>query len=214
MTLFNNKFRIESTRLKGHDYSHAGEYFVTICTNNHKCLFGAVIEEKTRSSPVGKIAKNYWEKIPKHFHNIELDEFVIMPNHVHGIIIINDNCRNVKKDHGRDVQLNVSTEGINIFCYKNELNVSTGGINILPQNDLNVSTEVSPKRGTLSVIIRTYKAAVTTECRRKGYNEFQWQPRFYEHIIRDEKDLQNIHDYIVNNPIKWYSDKENPDLRK
>jgi REP element-mobilizing transposase RayT len=70
---------------------------------------------------------------------------------------------------------------------------------------------VSPKRGTLSVIIRTYKAAVTTECRKKCHKEFQWQPRFYDHIIRDERDLQNIRDYIVNNPIKWFSEKENPD---
>jgi REP element-mobilizing transposase RayT len=190
MTLFKNKFRIESTRLKGYDYSQAGEYFVTICTDNHRCLFGAVIEEEMRSSPVGKIAKSCWEKIPKHFRNVELDEFVIMPNHVHGIIIINDNRR--------DVQLNVSTDRINISS----------------KNDLNASTELSPKRGTLSVIIRTYKAAVTTECRRKGYNEFQWQSRFYEHIIRDEKDLQSIREYIINNPIKWFSDEENPDLGK
>ncbi|MGD1046402.1 MAG: transposase [Bacteroidota bacterium] len=175
MTLFKNTFRIESTRLKGYDYSQPGEYFVTVNTNNHECLFGTVIEEEMRLSPVGKIAKNCWEEILKHFHNVELDEFVVMPNHLHGIIIINDNRRDVQ---------------------------------------LNVSTRISPKKGTLSVIIRTYKAAVTTMCRHNGLSEFRWQPRFYEHIIRDEKDLQNICDYIVKNPIKWFSDKENPDQGK
>jgi putative transposase len=74
---------------------------------------------------------------------------------------------------------------------------------------LNVSTRISPKRGTLSVVIRTYKAAVTRECRCNNLHEFRWQPRFYEHIIRDEKELQNIREYITNNPIKWYYDHKN-----
>jgi putative transposase len=182
MTLFNNKFRIESTRLKGYDYSQPGEYFVTINTKNHECLFGAVIEEGMRLSPVGKIAKNCWEEIPKHFHNVELDEFVIMPNHVHGIIIINGQCRDVASR--RDVACNVSTEKMG---WK------------------------SPKRGSLGAIIRSYKSAVSNLCHEKDFDNFHWQPRFYEHIIRGEKNLQNIRAYIVNNPIKWLSDKENPD---
>jgi putative transposase len=189
MTLYKNTFRIESIRLKEYDYSLPGEYFVTICTDEHKCLFGTVIEEDVELSPIGRIVKSCWEEIPKHFHNIELDEFVIMPNHIHGIIIIDDNRRDVQSGemdnnpNGRDVQLNVSTR-------------------------------ISPKRGTLSVVIRTFKAAVTTECRRNGWYEFRWQPRFYEHIINDERDSQNIRDYIIDNPIKWFYDSENPDQRK
>jgi REP element-mobilizing transposase RayT len=93
------------------------------------------------------------------------------------------------------------------------LNVSTKEINIT-KNELNVSTGISPKRGTLSVVMRTYKAAVTTLCRHNGFNEFKWQSGFYEHIIRNEKDLQNTRDYIINNPVKWLYDEENIDRGK
>ena len=122
-----------------------------------------------RLSQEGIIAQQCWKQIPRHFENVELDEFVVMPNHIHGIIILND--------HGRDVQLNVPTR-------------------------------LSPKKGSLSVIIRTYKAAVTTECRRKGLSDFRWQSRFYEHIIRSDKDLDKIRDYISGNVLQWTFDSE------
>jgi len=172
MSLFKNVFRIESTRLKHYDYSQPGEYFITICIQSHECLFGHVHKEEMRLSPIGEIARKCWEEIPYHFNNIELDEYIIMPNHIHGIIIINESqCRDVQ---------------------------------------LNVSTRISPKRGSLSVVIRTYKAAVTTICRRNNSFEFCWQRRFCEHIIRNEKELNNIRDYIINNPVKWSFDEDNP----
>ena len=203
MTLYKNTFRIESTRLKEYDYSQPGEYFVTICTDEHKYLLGTVLEEDVELSPIGRIVKSCWEEIPKHFHNIELDEFVIMPNHIHGILIINDNCRDVQSGEQNN----------NPNCRE----VQSGEIDNNPNGrdvQLNVSTRISPKRGTLSVVIRTFKAAVTTECRRNGWYEFRWQPRFYEHIINDEKDSQNIRDYIIDNPTKWFYDSENLDQRK
>jgi putative transposase len=184
MTLFKNTFRIESTRLEKYDYSQPGEYFVTICARHHECKLGEVIHEVMNLSNIGAIAKKCWKEIPEHFHNVELGEYVVMPNHIHGILILNDQA-------GRDVQLNVSTKD---------------------PNESSVSTKISPKKGTLSVIIRTYKAAVTRECRRFGLNGFGWQPRFYEHIIKNEKDLQNVRDYIINNPIKWFYDSENPNI--
>jgi REP element-mobilizing transposase RayT len=174
MALYKSTFRIESTRLEGYDYSQPGEYFVTICARNHECKLGEVIQEIMNLSNIGAIAKKCWEEIPEHFHNVELDEYVVMSNHIHGILILIDQAN-------RDVQLNVSTK-------------------------------ISTKKGTLSVIIRTYKAAVTRECRRLGLNGFGWQPRFYEHIIRKEEDLENIRDYIINNPIKWFYDSENPNI--
>jgi REP element-mobilizing transposase RayT len=115
------------------------------------CIFGEIDDDEMRLSQAGTIAEQCWEEIPKHFSNVELDEFVVMPNHIHGIIIINE-TDDIKINYSRDVQLNVPTR-------------------------------LSPKRGSLSVIIRTCKAAVTTECRRNGHNEFRWQSRFYEHII-------------------------------
>jgi REP element-mobilizing transposase RayT len=160
-----------SVRLKEYDYSQPGEYFVTLCTHEKVCVFGEVVEDEVQLTPMGEIAKRCWEEIPKHFPNVELDEHVVMPNHIHGIIVLND--------HGRDVQLNVPTR-------------------------------LSPRRGSLSVIIRTYKAAVTAECRDKKYSEFRWQSRFYDHVIRDGQDLDRIREYIIENPIKWYLDENNP----
>ena len=159
----------KTIRLKEYDYAQPGEYFITICTYEKEDTFGEIVADEMRLSQEGRIAQQCWRQIPSHFEDVELDEFVVMPNHIHGIIILND--------HGRDVQLNVPTR-------------------------------LSPKKGSLSVIIRTYKAAVTTECRRKGLYDFRWQSRFYEHIIRGNKDLNNIRDYITGNVLKWASDSE------
>jgi len=161
----------KTIRLKEYDYSQPGGYFVTLCTHEKVCVFGEVVEDEVRLSLIGAIAKRFWDEIPNHFPMAEMDEYIVMPNHIHGIIVLND--------HGRDVQLNVPTR-------------------------------LSPRRGTLSVIIRTYKAAVTMECRKMGYSEFGWQSRYYDHIIRDGKDLDRICDYIVENPVKWYLDENNP----
>ncbi len=115
--------------------------------------------------------------MPKHFSNILLDEFVVIPNHVHGIIILNEpDCR--------DVQLNIPTE--------------------------EYFSKISPKSHSLGVIIRTYKAAVTTMCRQNGNTDFQWQHGYYDHIIRNERSLYKIREYIRTNPEQWTWDKENP----
>lgn len=87
MSLYKNKYRIESSRLKKWDYSAPGHYFITICTKDRKCLFGNVTRGKMILSEMGKIAEQYWREIPDHFNHVKLDEFVVMPNHIHGIII-------------------------------------------------------------------------------------------------------------------------------
>ena len=161
----------KSIRLKDYDYSQPGEYFVTICTHSHKCVLGEIIQGGMQLNIVGKIVEKCWREIPKHYPNVELDEYIIMPNQIHGIIILHD--------HGRDVQLNVPTR-------------------------------LSPRRWTLSVIIRTFKGAVTTECLRNKCNKFRWQLRFYEHIVRNDKELNSIRDYIGNNILQWSFDTENP----
>jgi len=103
VALYKDTYRIESARLQTYDYAQAGDYFVTLCTHRHKCVFGEVRGEEMHINEIGKILQRCWEEIPRHFPNVELDAFVVMPNHIHGIIVI--------KDHGRDVQLNVSTAG-------------------------------------------------------------------------------------------------------
>ena len=88
--LYKNKYRIQTTRLSSWDYSNSGYYFVTIWTKNKKCILGKIIEEKVTLSKIGKVVKACWLQIPIHFNNVKLDEFIIMPNHIHGIIIINN----------------------------------------------------------------------------------------------------------------------------
>jgi putative transposase len=185
----------KTIRLKDYDYSSPGEYFVTICSQDKICLFGHIVKEEMQLSIIGDIAQRCWLEIPNHFPNVELDAFVVMPNHIHGIIII--------QDSRRDVVLNVpeSSDPENHSVHEN--NNPTSDV------QLNVPTRFSPRRGTLSVIIRTFKGAVTLGCRRRGFSDFNWQPRFYEHIVRDDKDLNIIRDYIANNPIQWASDEDN-----
>ena len=178
MTLYKNKYRIESTRLPNYDYSSNGYYFVTICIHKKFCYFGQIVKSQMQLSQVGKIAQKHWQEIPQHFDGVYIDEYVIMPNHVHGIVIINNPCRDVA-------------------CY-----VSTN------DNDGASPTmsQLSPKSGSLSAIIRSYKSSVTRWCRQNCDDDFCWQPRFYEHIIRDETALNNIRRYIINNPAKWSED--------
>ena len=123
-------------------------------------------------------------EIPDHFKHIELDEFVVMPNHIHGIIIINDNRRGVRS--------NAPTEPNN---------------NINPENYF---SQISPQSGTLGVIIRAYKSSVTRWCRKNNYDQSIWQRNYYEHIIRNDKELYEIRKYIINNPMKWELDNEHP----
>ncbi|MFQ5686668.1 MAG: transposase, partial [Candidatus Scalindua sp.] len=122
--------------LKGYDYSQQGMYFVTVCTNNHHFLFGHITEERMILNNAGRFANKCWLETPEHFPHVALDEFIVMPNHIHGIIII---------------------------------------------NDMNV------------------------------YNV--WQRNYYEHIIRNEKELNKIREYIMYNPLKWLLDRKNPDRK-
>ena len=175
MAKFRNVFRIESARLKEWDYSNPWWYYITVNTKGHKFYFGEIIDGEMYQNQLGEILKKCWIDIPKHFQNAELDYYVIMPNHLHGIIILNES--------GKDVACNVSTD--------------------------NKYSEISPKPGSLSTIIRSLKSEVTREIHRIGYHDFNWQPRFYDRIIRNEKELYKIRNYIEKNPLKWFLEKEN-----
>lgn len=187
MLLFKNKYRVESARLQNWDYSWNGKYFVTIVTKNREHYFGNIVNGEMRFSEIGKIANECWCAIPEHFPFVVLDEFCVMPNHTHGIIVIN----NQNDNECRDVACNVSTDNVT--------------------NSKKMSN-ISPNPGSLSTIIRSYKSAVTKSVNENNYN-FVWQPRFYEHIIRNEKSLFEIRKYIKQNSLKWKIDlieKENP----
>lgn len=180
--LYKGKNRIESIRLKEWDYSSVGYYFVTICTRNRECIFGSIAEDKIKLTGIGKIANRYWLEIPEHFQNVKLDEYIIMPNHLHGIVMIEN--QNKKDTYN-------CRDGINA--------VSTD-----KQNPMRA-------KHSLFKIIRWYKGRCTYEINKmQNRIRFTWQSGFYDHVIRNEESLLKIREYIHNNPLKWDIDENNP----
>ena len=215
---FQNKYRIPSARLQNWDYGWNAAYFVTICTQNREYYFGDIVNGEMMLSEIGKIVKQNITEIRNHFPYIELGEFIVMPNHLHGIIVINktgDGRGNDVGRDGRDAINRVSTTPT----------IPTTPITPSPSSSPPPSIELSPippiptkQQGgitglknpmltdNLSKIIRWYKGRVTHESR-KIHADFAWQSRFHDHIIRDIKSFQKITKYIRNNPLNWQNDK-------
>jgi REP element-mobilizing transposase RayT len=166
------KYPRKTLRLKGYDYNLPGLYFVTICARARECTLGIVEEGRVHLSDIGKIVTKEWSNLLNHYPNIGLDEFVIMPNHVHGII---------------------------------EITTGRGGFRNPPLQ----------KQYGLPEIVRgfkTWSARKINEHQNTEYIPF-WQRSFYDHIIRNEKELYAIRKYIRNNPLQWELDQENPKNR-
>ena len=202
-----------SVRLKGYDYAQAGAYFITICTHERACLFGKITDGKMILNDAGKIANDEWLKTPELRKNVELDAFIVMPNHIHVIILINRrgvlntplNDPNSPNDPNSDLSnmpIADNDTGTGVLNTPNDLN--TGVFNTGVYN-----TPLRSPSQTIGAIVRGYKSSVTkqinilrdcTEC-------IVWQRNYHEHIIRNEQSYQNISNYIINNPSKWNDDK-------
>ena len=197
---FKDIYRIPSARLRNWDYGWNAPYFVTISTAHRECYFGEIINGKMILSEIGKIAEQYWNEIPHHFTFVEMGEFVVMPNHVHGIIIFNksdDGCHDaIGNANGRDAINRVSTEP-RTTTGKGMETKTIGGITGIYNPMLH---------DNLSRIIRWYKGRVAFESH-KIHASFDWQFRFHEHIIRTDESFQHISKYIRNNPSNWHDDK-------
>ena len=209
-----------SIRLKGYDYSQAGLYFITICCQNRICRFGKIENGAMILNEYGQIAFDEWMKTPNIRSNIQLDAFVVMPNHIHGIIVITDtgtgvshtplNGTNVLHTPICDTPLSVTgvcdkNRGV---CDKNR-GVCDTNRGVCDTNrgvcDTNRGVCDTPLRSpshTVGAIVRGYKSAVTKQI---GYSV--WHRNYHEHIIRNEKSYQRIANYIVNNPVNWKNDK-------
>ena len=183
-----------SIRLKGYDYSRPGAYFITICTSNRECWFGEIIDDKMILNEYGKIAKQCWIDIPVHFPDVMLDEFIVMPNHIHGIVVINRTNK-------------PNPVGANNHSPSNSHSpVNVGAKNFSPLQSLK-----SPSR-SIGSIVRGFKIGVTKRLRDKTPEKFPphhsiWQRNYYEHIIRNEQSYIRISEYICDNPQKWANDK-------
>ncbi len=227
MKKFKNKYRIPSARLAGWDYSHPGSYFITTCTKNRKHFFGEIIDGEMHLNEIGVIADNSWAEIPDHFENITLGEFIIMPNHVHGIITINDR---VETGHALSLPHALSPDKIKSVP---GLDLSVTDLD-LPQTDLDLpQTDLAkpdlaghlpgetghalslphprfrnPGKNSIPTMVGSFKSAVT-KLSNPVHTRFGWQSRFYDHIIRGPEDYLRISNYILNNPANWNSDKLN-----
>ncbi len=193
MDKFRNKYRITSVRLQPWDYRWAGAYFITICTANRIHYLGEIKNRKMVLSPIGVLADVFWHEIKNHAQNVELGAFVVMPNHVHGILILTGN------DNDND---------------NHTVTVGTGHALSLPSTNPSTNPTIGQQRfqnigkNSVSSIVGSYKSAVTKHAHRLGF-EFAWQTRFYDHIIRNEASFQTINNYIINNPVNWQEDKLN-----
>lgn len=192
--LYRNRYVIGSKRLAGFDYKSAGKYFITICTKNKTQYFGNVKNGKMELSEYGIIARDSWIEIPDHCSNIGLDEFVIMPDHIHGIISINANPYG---DDGIVAETRHASFLQPIIQNRNQ--------SIIPDSKSICNGQkirISPKPGSLGSIIGSYKSVVSKMIHRSDPN-FKWQSRFYDHIIRSDAELCRIRKYIRENPQKW-----------
>ena len=171
-----------SIRLPDYDYSQEGLYFITICVQNHECLFGEIANGEMQLNDLGKTLETICYELPQHYENVHLETFVIMPNHFHGIFCFDNN----------DVCTGV---GARLIAPLHRA-PTTGGF----AHDKNPMFHIN-----LSRIIRWLKGRTTFECR-KIHADFEWQRNYYEHIIRDSNAHARIAEYIVNNPVNWDMD--------
>jgi len=173
-----------SIRLQDYDYSSEGAYFVTMCTQNRECLFGEIVNGEMILNEYGKIVEQCWNDLPNHYDNIELDAYVIMPDHFHGIIFI------------------VSVDSVNAIDSVDS--VSVGAIHELPR--------LRRRKMLLPKIVGRFKmnSAKQINLMRNTPGISVWQRNYYEHIIRNDKSLENIRNYIINNTSKWYYNDYNP----
>ena len=173
-------------RLQGFDYSQPNAYFVTIVLEGRKCLLGDIFDGEMHPSDAGRMIEKWWNELTNKFHSIELDDFTIMPNHFHGLLWL------VGADLGVGPGLGASSDQSN-FSKKEKVSVS------------------------LPAVMQWFKTMTTNEYIRgvklSGWTPFPgklWQRNYYDHVVRDDIDLDNIRRYIKGNPILWEQDNENP----
>lgn len=171
--------RQKQYRLPGYDYAGPGEYFLTICTKDRQHFLGEISQGRMQLSEAGGIAKKILREIPGKFENVLLDEWVIMPNHIHMILMI--------YKEGRNMINHVPT--VNHVPAKNKSGILNNPME-LPYD-------------TIGKIIRWYKGRVKFECGKQDLSYFAWQARFHDHIVRNARDLERIRQYLRDNPLRW-----------
>lgn len=195
-----------SIRLKNYDYSAAGLYFITLCTTNRAAIFGQIINGEMHYNAFGTIANDEWKKTPEIRKNISLGEFILMPNHFHAIISIDYKITDQGNDHIGKFHSPSQTIGAIIRGYKG---ATTKRINQLIRE---TDAEKGSERSGVGTGVLQY--APIEGAQNTGVSQYApsgegsiWQRNYYENIIRSERAYRNISNYIINNPLKWNSDR-------
>ena len=177
-----DKHHRRSIRLRGYDYARPGAYFVTICTRERECLFGDVVDGAMILNESGRVVESCWQILPRHFPHVRLDAFVVMPNHVHGLIVLTDFPSRPRLG-GRGEALAANASPLQ--------GTKPGSLGAIVQNFKSVTTrKINPIRGTPGMPL--------------------WQRNYYEHIIRNEDEWNEIRTYIAENPLRWELDENHP----
>lgn len=178
----------QSLRLQEYDYSQAGAYFVTLCTKDRRSLFGEIVDGVMQLNDAGKMIQSVWDEIPAHYSGIDVDEFVIMPNHFHGIVTIVGAGPRACPDFVQPTNFTSADE-----CGQ-------------PQG-------VAPTKLSLPDVVHRFKTLTTKRyidgVKQDGWRAFDgklWHRNYWEHVVRNEHDLAEIREYIRNNPVKWEFD--------
>ena len=205
MVKYQNKYRSESARATWWNYGWAGAYFITICTKNRNHYFGEIVSEKFNKmnlSNCGVLADIFWHEIKNHAKNVELGAFVVMPNHIHGILILTTDSDSDSVVVGTGHALSLHALSLPPPPTTNEFE----NANQNPNKSIAQNRFQNQGKNTVSSIVGSYKSAVTKHANRLGFG-FGWQTRFHDHIIRNDAEYQRINDYIESNIANWKNDK-------
>ena len=186
-----NRQHRRSIRLQHHDYAAASCYFITICTYQRLQIFGEIRGDRMQLNEYGQVAHSYWQAIPEHFPNAQVFDFVVMPNHLHGILMMGSMKQTLQDENAISPLLAISGSR------PNQTKRTLG----------------KPIAGSLGTIIGSFKSAVTKRinCLRNAPGTPLWQRNYYEHVIRDQAALRTIQNYITNNPRTWKTDQLHPE---
>ena len=200
-----------SLRLKGHDYTQAGAYFVTVVVQGRLPLFGIVVDGQMRLNAAGEMVQRIWNEMPNRFSSIAMDTFISMPNHIHGIIMVGAPLV------GAHLPNDATTTMPEPTTEPAAAGTTAGGIRTTTAVENRAPTRGAPTRVGLGDVVGAFKSLTTLEYAR-GVRDMNWPPfhgrlwqrNFYEHIVRTDESMKKIRQYILDNPTQWAFDRENP----
>lgn len=230
-----NHHQRRSIRLLGYDYTQAGAYFITICSRDRACFFADIQDQVARLTPIGEVVAACWEAIPHHFAAAELDAFVVMPNHLHGIVVLGGGLATMHSAANAVATVRDAAGHQDTACPEDTAcRVPTKGGSV-PGGATGYAAAGerfgAPVAGSIPTIVRSFKGSVTkainddpqlsAACRTfladrlgplpPGRMPSPWQPRFHEHIVRNDRALDRLRVYIAANPVRWREDTLHPD---